>query len=91
MVARFKIKKFRRMGEYPRITEDYYRYRQEETYLFDPPTIRTVPLSHIKEFKDKKTYRGYNVKDLKALTGKLKRTGKWELQSILIPRKLIGR
>jgi len=91
MVSMFKIKKFKRMGEYPRISEDYYRYRQENPELFDPKTFRTVPASHLSEFKKKKTFKGFDIHKLKGITGKIKTTGKWATQSILIPKKLIGK
>jgi hypothetical protein len=91
MTSIFKINKFKRMGEYPRITDKYYRYRQEETFLFDEKTFKTVPLDHTQEFKNRQFFKGFNVKDLTAITGKVKNTGRWKLQSILIPRELIGR
>lgn len=52
----------------------YKRQRLKEPVLFVKSSFRTVPLSHT-------TYRG--KKKGKAIVGKLKKTGKWAMQSIL--------
>ncbi|MBU2639114.1 MAG: hypothetical protein KKG75_00215 [Nanoarchaeota archaeon] len=52
----------------------YKRHRQKSPSLFIVSSFRTVPLSHTK-------YRG--KKKGKAIVGKLKKTKKWAIQSIL--------
>ncbi len=74
MPTKKQIKKFRKEGQYPRKTTKYKRWRQKAPGLFIKTSFRTVPLSHT-EYKGKK--KG------KAVVGKLKRTKKWAIQSIL--------
>lgn len=52
----------------------YKRHRKKNPSEFLKNSFRTVPLSHT-------NYRG-KLKG-KAIVGKLKKTGKWEIQSIL--------
>ncbi len=52
----------------------YKRHRKKNPSLFIKSSFRTVPLSHT-------NYKG-KLKG-KAIVGKLKKTGKWEIQSIL--------
>ncbi len=79
-MAKFKtptkkqVKKFRKEGQYPRVTKEYRRWRQKDPGLFIKGSFRTVPLDHT-DYKGKK--KG------KAIVGKLKSTKKWAMQSIL--------
>lgn len=64
----------------------YERNRQRSPKDFKKDSFKTVPLNHTK-------YRGkrfkkymYSGTSAKAIVGKLKRTGKWSIQSILIPK-----
>ncbi len=52
----------------------YKRFRRKNPKLFIKNSFRTVPLSHT-DYKGKK--KG------KAIVGKLKKTNKWEIESIL--------
>ncbi|MFW9881522.1 MAG: hypothetical protein ACFFG0_51310 [Candidatus Thorarchaeota archaeon] len=70
-----KIKKFKKQGQYPRITKNWMRYRQEEPSKFVQKSFRNVPLSHT-------NYKG-KIKGQRAVVGKLKTTKKWKIQSIL--------
>lgn len=70
-----QIEKFKKQGQYPRKTENFLRYRQMEPGKFDQDSFRNVPISHTK-------YTG-RIKGNRAIVGKLKKTGKWEIQSIL--------
>ena len=74
-----KFKKFKTQGQYPRKTKNWLRYRQEEPARFIKSSFRNVPISHT-------NYKG-SIKGQKAIVGRLKRTGKWEVQSILKKRK----
>ena len=74
MVTKKEVKKFRKQRQYPRVTRMYRRWRQKAPSLFIKSSFRTVPLSHT-EYKGKK--KG------KAIVGKLKKTKKWAIQSIL--------
>lgn len=55
----------------------YIRHRKKSPKLFIKKSFRTVPLSHTK-------YKG--KKKGKAIVGKLKKSKKWEIQSILEER-----
>jgi hypothetical protein len=68
---------FRKQGQYPRKTRQYKRWRQKSPSLFIKTSFRTVPLNHT-DYKGKK--KG------KAIVGKLKKTKKWAMQSILEER-----
>lgn len=70
-----KISKFKEEGQYPRETKNFLRYRQEEPEKFVQKSFRTVPLNHT-------NYKG-KIKGDEAIFGKLKKTGKWEIQSVL--------
>jgi len=59
----------------------YTHHRQRQPELFED-NFKTVPISHT-EYKGKK----FKKKGVKAVTGKLKKTGKWKIQSILVPKK----
>lgn len=60
----------------------YRHHRQRKPELFDETSFKTVPISHTK-------YRGkkYKKPGVKAVVGKLKKTGKPKIQSILEPKK----
>lgn len=73
-----QVKRFRKEGQYPRVTKEYRRWRQRDPNLFVRSSFRTVPLSHT-DYKGKK--KG------KAIVGKLKTTKKWKIQSILEEKK----
>ncbi len=64
----------------------YYHDRWRSPNDFIKGTIKTVPLDHTSYNGDK--YKGLMEcgVDIKARTGKLKHTGKWSIQSILIPK-----
>lgn len=74
MPTKKEIKEFKKQGQYPRKTKRYKRYRQKDPKKFIKTSFRTVPLSHTK-------YKG--KKKGKAVVGKLKKTKKWTIQSIL--------
>ena len=76
---RSKTEKFKEQGQYPKKTKNWLRYRQESPDKFLRNSFRNVPLSHTK-------YKG-KIKGEKAIVGRLKKTGKWEVQSILKKRK----
>ncbi|MDP3734100.1 MAG: hypothetical protein Q8R37_02635 [Nanoarchaeota archaeon] len=59
-------------------TRKYKRHSQKEVTAFMKSTFRTVPLSHT-------SYRG-KMKG-KAIVGKLKKTGKWAIKTILEEKK----
>lgn len=69
-----QITKFKKQGQYPRITKNWLRYRQIEPSKFIQSSFRNVPLSHT-------NYKG-NIKGQRAIVGKLK-SGKWAIQSVL--------
>ena len=56
------------------MAEQYKRHRLKAPSLFIKESFRTVPLSHT-------NYKG--KKKGKAIVAKLKKTGKWAIQSIL--------
>lgn len=65
----------------------YYHERQRHPSDFVESTFRTVPLSHT-------GYRGRKFakwkrkgSGAKAIVGKLRKSGKWGVQSILIPKR----
>ena len=70
-----QIAKFKKEGQYPRETKNWLRYRQRDPSDFVQKSFRNVPLSHT-------NYKG-RVKGDKAIVGKLKKTKKWEIQSVL--------
>ncbi len=74
MPTKKQIVEFRKQGQYPRKTKKYKRWRQKSPGLFIKSSFRTVPLSHT-EYKGKK--KG------KAVVGKLRKSKKWVIQSIL--------
>ena len=59
----------------------YLHHRQHDPELFIKSTFRTVPLSHT-------NYKGtkYDKEKCKVIIGKLKKSGKWAIQSILEPK-----
>jgi hypothetical protein len=59
----------------------YDHNRQLPPENFDQDSFKTVPLSHTDYKGDK-----FNVKGAKAVVGKLKESGKWDIQSILVPK-----
>lgn len=73
-----QIKKFRKEGQYPRVTNEYRRWRQKDPNIFIKGSFRTVPLNHTR-------YKG--KKKGKAIVGRLKSTKKWTIQSILEEKK----
>lgn len=77
MVGKREAEKFKKQGQYPRITKKYKRWRQKSPSLFIKNSFRTVPLSHT-------NYKG--KKKGKAIVGKLKKNKKWTIQSILEER-----
>ena len=74
----YRNDKFKKQGEYPRRTKNWLRYRQEDPEKFIQKSFRNVPLSHT-------DYKG-KTKGHKAIVGKLKKTAKWALQSVLKKR-----
>lgn len=66
---------------------NYYHKRQKSPEKFKSGTFKTVAFNHAK-YRGKK-YEGYHKSgtQAKAVVGKLKTTGKWSTQSILIPKK----
>lgn len=62
----------------------YKHNRQRPPGQFQKSTMRTVPVSHIPESQ----YRGkkFRKKGVKAITGKLKKSKKWKVQSFLVPK-----
>ncbi len=80
MPTKKQIAAFKKQGQYPRKTENWLRYRQKEPGKFSEKSFRNVLLSHTK-------YKG-KIKGQRAIVGKLKKTGKWVIQSILKKRKL---
>ena len=69
-LSKAKREKFKKQGEYPRITKNWMRYRQEEPFKFSKFRIKEIS------------------KDRKLVIGKLKKTGKWRVQSIMKRKKL---
>lgn len=69
---------FKKQGQYPRKTKNWLRYRQEDPSKFIKDSFKNVPLSHT-------TYKG-KIKAQRAIVGKIKKTGKWEIQSVLKKR-----
>ncbi len=68
------------------MTSKYQRHRLKDPNLFVKGSFRTVPLSHT-TYKGKKS--SHSVRDApkgakgKAIVARLKKTGKWTIQSIL--------
>ena len=60
----------------------YDRYRQHSPKQFQKDTFKTVPLNHT-DYSGKK----FKKKGAKAIVGKKKKSGEWDIQSILIPKK----
>ena len=65
----------------------YKHHRQQSPKKFRKGSFKTVPLSHT-------NYSGKKFKKLhkqgsgaKAIVGKKKKSGKWGIQSILVPKK----
>jgi len=61
----------------------FRHYRQRKPSDFKKGSLRTVPLSH-------SGYRGKKFKGTrgaKAVVGRLKGSGRWSTQSILVPKK----
>jgi hypothetical protein len=60
--------------------------RQKNPKLFEKGTFETVPLNHAGYSGEK--YKKWNERDsgAKAIVGKLKKSNKWSIQSILIPK-----
>lgn len=79
MPTKKQIAAFKKQGQYPRQTKNWFRYRQEEPEKFSEKSFRNVPLSHT-GYKEK-------IKGQRAIVGKLKKTGKWVIQSVLKKRK----
>ena len=79
MVTAKQIKEFKKQGQYPRKTKNWLRYRQKNPGDFMQTSFRNVPISHV----------GYNgkIKGDRVIVGKLKKTKKWTIQSILRKRK----
>jgi len=75
MLTKEKREKFKKEGQYPRKTKNWIRYRQEDPDKFIQTSFRNVPLPHT-EYKGK-------IKAERAIVGKLKKTKKWALQSVL--------
>jgi len=79
MPTKKQTSKFRKQGQYPRKTKNWIRYRQEDPSKFVQSSFRNVPLFHT-EYKGK-------IKGQRAIVGKLKKTMKWKIQSVLKKRK----
>ena len=80
MSTKKQIAEFKKQGQYPRKTRNWFRYRQKEPGKFSKKSFRNVPLSHTK-------YKG-KIKGQRAIVGKLKQTGKWAIQSVMKKRKI---
>lgn len=64
----------------------FYHDRQKRPDLFEEGSFKTVPFNHV-DYKGKKYADWYHSgTSALAITGKLKSSGKWALQSILIPK-----
>ena len=61
---------------------EYDRHRQHSPKKFQKGSFKTVPLSHT-DYSRKK----FKKKGAKAIVGKKKKSGEWDIQSILIPRR----
>ena len=59
----------------------FHHCRQLDPNLFDKPTLKNVPVSHNNQTK----YLEDKYPNAEIITGQLKSTRKWEVQSILIP------
>lgn len=79
MPSKKQIAAFKKQGQYPRKTKNWIRYRQKGPEAFVKKSFRNVPLSHT-------GYKG-KIKGQRAIVGKLKKTRKWVIQSILRKRK----
>jgi len=68
----------------------YHHKRQKSPKLYRRGSFKTVPFHHA-EYSGKK-YKRWHRKGsgAKAVVGKLKKSGKWSTQSILIPKKTPG-
>lgn len=82
MVTKKQIKEFKKQGQYPRKTKNWLRYRQKNPGDFVQSSFRNVPISHT-------DYKG-SIKGIRAIVGKLKKTKKWAIQSVLKKRKKAG-
>ena len=60
-------------GQNPRVTANYYRYRQEDPKKYDQFRVKVLPSGKKLVFGRKKTKSKHKL-------------GKWEVQSILVPR-----
>ena len=80
MATKKQIKGFKKEGQYPRTTKNWLRYRRRAPGDFVQKSFRNVPLSHT-------DYKG-SIKGQRAIVGKLKKTRKWAIQSILKKRKI---
>jgi len=78
-----KIERFKEQGQYPRKTKNWLRYRLEDPSKFISSSFRNVSIPHTE-------YKG-RIKGEKAIVGKLKKTGKWQIQSILKKKKRLKR
>lgn len=64
-----------------------YRHdRQQHPRIFNKSTFKTVPLNHTKYRGKKYAHYMYSGTPVKAIVGKLKKSGDWAIQSILIPK-----
>lgn len=77
-ISKEKRNKFKKQGQYPRITKNWLRYRQEDPSKFIQKSFRNVSISHA-------NYKG-KIKAQRAIVGKLKKTSKWKIQSVLKKR-----
>ena len=77
-ISSAKRLKFKKQGQYPRKTENWIRYRQEDPGKFIEDSFRNVPISHT-------GYKG-KIKAQRAIVGKLKSSGEWKIQSVLKKR-----
>ena len=77
-ISSTKRGKFKRQGQYPKITKNWIRYRQEDPDKFIQDSFRNVPISHT-------NYKG-KIKADRAIIGKLKSSNKWKIQSVLKKR-----
>ena len=65
-----QIEKFKKQGQYPRVTKNWLRYRQQGPSKFSKFRIKKISSTH------------------QLVVGKLKKTGRWILQSILKKKKV---
>ncbi|MFX1480548.1 MAG: hypothetical protein ACFFCI_20860 [Promethearchaeota archaeon] len=64
----------------------YRHHRQQQPNEFIKGSFKTVPLNHTDYRGNKYARYMYSGTPAKAIVGKLKSSGNWAIQSILIPK-----